>query len=199
MQEQNESKSPSLVARIGIRNLIWLGIFGALLLAVATTWLWSYRTLPTATWRELNDTLPWTSEGLRVESVKGQWKSAAGNERMMLRTAYYPEAEIELGESEGSGMLYIIFTDSNGRQAGDTISLYYNKGVFNTRKELNIDAEGNKARVFVEAGYDDESYFTLHQIDESSPLWRVNLRLRPEGAHNMRHMGCVTIPVELRK
>ncbi len=198
MQEQNESKAPSLVARIGLKNIIWLGIFAALTLAAATTWLWPHRTLPTATWREDNSTLPWKSESLTIESVTGYWKSAAGNERMMLRTAYYPVAEIELGESQGSGMLYITFTDSNDRQTGDTINLYYDKGNFRPRQEVNISAEGNKARVFIEAGYDKDSEFALLQFDESMPLWRINLSCRPEGAHDVQPVGSVTIPARLQ-
>ncbi len=198
MQEQNESETPSLVARLGLWNIIGVAAFGVMMLTVAITWLWPYHSLPTATGREMNSDFPWEKESIAVENVQGYWKSSAGDARMMLRATCYPVAEIELGETEGSGMLYIVFTDSSGRQAGDTINLYYNKGKFNTRKEVNIEAEGNKARVFVETGYDDESYFRLHQIDESSALWRINLRYRPEGAYDVKSVGDVTIPAELK-
>ncbi len=194
MQEQQATQAPSFLARVGLRNAIWLGIFATAMLAAAITWLWPYRTLPTATGREANSTLPWKTDSIRVEKVTGHWNSATGNERMMLRSAYYPVAEIELGESEGSGMLYIIFTDNRGRQAGDTITLYYNKGTFVPRTESNISIEGNKARVYVETGYDGDSDFELHRIDESDPLWRINLRYRPEGTSDVLPMGYVTIP-----
>ncbi len=198
MQEQNESKAPSLVARLGTKNLIWLGVFVVMMLAVATTWLWPHRTLPTSSWRDANSTLPWQNDGLKVKELTGYWKSSAGNERMMLRTAYYPVAEIELGECDGSGMLYISFTDSNDRQTGDAINLYYEKGNFRPRQEVNIMTEGNKARVFIEAGYDKRCDFELHQFDESTPLWRVQLACRPEGARDVQPLGSVTIPAELQ-
>ncbi len=197
MQEQNESKVPSFAARLGARNIICLSVFGILMLAAALAWLLPHAALRTATWREADNTLPWKSGSLVVKSLKGHWESSAGNERMMLRTAFYPVADIELGEAEGSGMLYINFTDSNGRQAGDTISLYYNKGAFNPRDEQNIKAEGNKARVHIETGYDREDEFRLHQLDESSDLWRISLHFRPEGAYDMQPMGYITIPAEL--
>ncbi len=196
MQEQKASKGVSRVKRIGIRNIIWLSLFGVLMLAVAITWLWPYRTLPTASWRDANSTLPWENESLKVEDVKGHWANATGNERMMLRAAYYPVAEIELGDSQGSGMLYITFSDSRGRQAGDTINLTYENGSFHPRHEVNISAEGKKARVFVETGYEQDSEFELHLFDASSPLWRINLQYRPEGAYDVQPMGFVTIPAK---
>ncbi len=199
MQEQKASNASSLVARIGVWNLIWLGILGVLLLAAAITWLWPYRALPTASWRDMNSNLPWKNDSICVEGVSGYWKSAKGNERMVLRAACYPVAEIELGESEGSGMLYISFTDENDHQAGDTISLYYNKGEFRPRKEVNIEASGNKACVFVEAGYDKETEYKLHMHDESQQLWRINLYYRPDGTTKMNYMGSETIPATLLK
>ncbi len=199
MQEQKASKAASFLGRFGMKNVIGLGILSILLLGAALTWLCPYASLPTASGRELNSTLPWENESLRVESVRGYWANSAGNERMMLRTACYPVAEIQLGESPGSGMLYVSFSDSNGHQAGDTINLYYSKGQFRSRKELNIEAEGDKARVFVEAGYDKLNEFELHQYDESSPLWRVNLYYRPEGSSEMTFMGSETIPATFEK
>ncbi len=199
MQEQKASKATSIIARIGLKNIVGISIFTALMLAVAVTWLAPYNSLPTATWRVANDTLPWRNDSLRVENVTGHWESAAGNARMMLRTAYYPVADIELGESEGSGMLYVRFTDEKGHQAGDTINLYYNKGSFHPRQEVNITAEGTRARVFVEAGYDKESDFKLHQLDESIPLWRIEILYRPDGDADMKPMGSVTISAELEQ
>ncbi len=196
MQEQNASKGASLVARIGMKNIIWLGIFSILMLAAAFTWLWPYRNLPTATWREANSTLPWVNEGIVVKDVKGHWESSAGNERLALRTAWYPVAEMELAESQGSGMIYVRFTDNNGVQVGDTVNLYYDKGNFQPRQETNIQAEGSKARVFVEAGFAKDNDFELHVLDESCPLWRVNLYFRPDGANDIRFLGSETIPAK---
>ncbi len=199
MQEQKASKATSVVARMGMGNIIWSGLLVILLLTAAGIWLRPYGDLATATWREADSTLPWEAEGLRVEKVRGYWESSEGNTRMALRAACYPVAEIELGEAQGSGMLYITFTDENTHQAGDTINLYYDKGQFRPRHELNIVAEGNKARVFVEAGYDRASEFELHQHDESSPLWRVNIFYRPEGSVDMRPVGSETIPARFEK
>ncbi len=199
MQEQNASKATSFLKRFGVGNLVGTLIFGALMLAAALIWLLPYSTLPTASWREVNDNLPWEKDGLCLEEVRGCWLSSSGHERMALRAACYPVAELELGEAEGSGMLYVRFIDSNGRQAGDTIALSYSKGQFLPRQEVNIQAEGKKARVFVETGYDEEGAFRLHQLDESIPLWRVSVFCRPEGTQDMQPMGYVTIPARLQQ
>ncbi len=199
MHEQNASDAPSPTPRRNVGNIIWLSLFAALMLAAALIWLWPHTSLPTATWREANVDLPWKHESVRVNAVEGHWESAAGNERMSLRTACYPVAHVELGEASGSGMLYIMFMDSKGKQAGDTINLYYEKGNFRPRKELNISAEGNKARVFIETGYDNPREFELHRVDESSELWRIRLFCRPEGTTDMQFLGFVTIPAKLQQ
>ncbi len=194
MQDQKASKTAVLLAQFGTRNVISLIIFCLLLLAVALIWLWPSRSLPTSTWRDANSTLPWRNESVCVEKVKGAWVNSAGDERMALRTACYPVADIELGEAGGSGMLYITFIDERGHQAGDTLSLHYDKGQFLPRREPNMEAEGNKARVFIETGYETLKDFELHQYDEHSPLWRVRLHYRPEGAAEMSPLGFETIP-----
>ncbi len=199
MHEQKASKAARFVARIGIWNLVWMGLFGVLLLVAALIWLLPYNSLPTATWRNSNSTLPWEQDGLRVEKLCGHWESAAGNERMMLRVACYPAAELELGEAEGSGMLYLFFTDDKGHQAGDTITVWYDKGQFRPRKEVNIEAAGNRLRVFVEAGFEKMNDYELHLHDESRPLWRVWVHHRPEGTAEMKLLGYETIPATLLK
>ncbi len=194
MQEQKASKATSLLARFGIWNVIWLGICGAMVLVAAFAWLWPYRTLSTASWREANSTLPWTAPGIVVQDFSGMWKSSAGNERMMLRATYYPAANIELGSTQGDGLLYIRFTNGNGHQLGDTISLPYKNGAFQPRHEVNIRAEGSKAHVYVEAGFESKQDFELHTLDESAPLWRAHLYFRPDGDTSLHALGSVTIP-----
>ncbi len=194
MQEQEASKAPSRVARLGLWNIFWMVVCAALLLVAALAWLWPYHTLHTSTWREANSTLPWVGPGLTVKEVKGHWESSQGNERMMLRAVYYPVAEIELGQFQGSGMLYVSFTDGGGHQVGDTISLSYADGAFRPRTDVNIHTEGGKARVFIETGYENRSDFDLHMLDEYSPLWRVLIHHRPEGQYDVFPVGYVTIP-----
>ncbi len=196
MQAQNASKTRQFIARIGLRNLIWGGIFAGLLLTAAAIWLWSYRDLPTATGREANDTLPWQTGSLTVEEVRGHWRSSEGHARMELRAALYPVARLTLGEGQGSGMLYVRFTDSAGKQAGDIISLPYRDGSFVPRTESNINASGKTAEVYVEAGFESKDYFTLHQINEHSALWRIQVACMPEGTSTPRLLGFVTIPAE---
>ncbi len=197
MHEQNASEAPTRTSRRSLGNIIWLSLFAALMLAAALVWLWPHSSLPTATGREVHSGLPWKHDSVQVKTVKGHWASAAGDERLSLRTAYYPVAEVELGDSSGSGMLYIMFMDDKRQQAGDTISLYYEKGSFRHRKELNIHAEGSKAHVFIETGYGKKTDFELHQVDESAPLWRIRLLYRPDGAADMQPLGFVTIPAKL--
>ncbi len=194
MQEQKASKAPARKARLGLRNIIWLTIFGSLMLTAAIVWLRPHCGLATSCGREASCTLPWENEGICVNEVKGHWMSSEGNERMMLRTAYYPVAEITLGDAQGSGMLYIHFEDERGRRAGDSINLTYADGKFTPREDMDIRTEGNKARVLIEAGYTQASEFELHCCDASSPLWRIHLRYRPEGADTVTTLGSVTIP-----
>ncbi len=196
MQEQKASKPATFVARFGLANIIWSSVCAALLLAAALVWLLPYASLPTATGRTADDTLPWEAPTLRVEKVSGCWMRSEGNARMQLRAAFYPEAVIELGDATGSGRLYVRFTDSNGHQSGDTITLSYKDGAFLPRREVNISAEGRAARVFVEAGFETENEFRLHEVSESEQLWRVNLSCLPQGESDIRPLGSITIPAE---
>ncbi len=198
MQEQKASKAPNIVARLGLRNIIWLAVFGSLMLTAAIVWLRPHCGLTTSCGREAHNTLPWENEGIRVNEVKGHWMSSEGNERMMLRTAFYPVAEVTLSEAQGRGMLYIYFEDERGRRAGDPIYLTYANGEFTPREDMDVKAEGNKARVFIEAGYTQASEFELHCCDASSPLWRIHLRYRPEGKEAVTSLGSVTIPARCR-
>ncbi len=196
MQAQQASKTRQFIARLGRRNLIWGGIFGVLMLAGTVTWLWSYRGLPTASGRMANASLPWERGPVTIEELTGCWRSSKGNARMELRAAYYPAATITLGEVQGNGMLYVRFTDSNGRQMGDILSLPYRDGAFVPRNELNIHAEGRKAEVHIEAGLNSKDELTLMQLNENLPLWRVALACLPEGADQSILLGFVTIPME---
>ncbi len=204
MQAQKASKTAQWVARIGRRNLIWGLIFAALMLTAALVWLLPYRHLPTASWRNADIDLPWETDSIIVEELRCHWQSSAGNERMELRASHYPVANIRLGEeSRGSGMLYVRFTDSDGRPAGDTLYLYYENGNFKQREEVNIRAGGKEARVYVEEGFAVRARgkrrlndFNLHCADEHSPLWRVTLSYRPEGAAKPLPLGFATIPAE---
>ncbi len=168
-----------------------------LLLAAGFVWLWHYRNLPTSTWREVNDTLPWKGASLTVEELQGQWRSSAGHARMELRAAYYPVAKLRLGECQGSGMLYLRFTDSSGRQAGDIISLQYRDGAFVPRTASNINAAGKEAEVHVETGFEDKDAFILHQLNEHTALWRIAVAYMPEGNTSTALLGFVTIPAEV--
>ncbi len=196
MQEQNASKALSPIRRFGVKNSLWSSTAAALLLGAALVWLVPHCSLPTASWRDARSTLPWDAPTLRVEEVKGVWKSSKGHARMELRAAYYPVAEIGLGEAQGAGMLYVRFTDPAGHQVGDTINLHYKDGAFLPREDVNIHAAGAKATAFIEAGYDKETDFHLHEVDENSPLWRVKLFNRGEGEAEMHELGSVTIPAE---
>ncbi len=196
MQEQKASARASLITRFGVKNTIWTALCATLLLVAAILWLVPYASLPTASWRDFHHGLPWKSPTLRVNKVDACWKSSAGHKRMELRAAYYPTVAIELGVSQGSGLLNVRFTTGTGVQLGDTINLHYKDGAFMQREEVNIRTEGNKAELFVEAGYERTTDFHLHVLDEASPLWRVNLFNRAEGESEMQLLGSVTIPAK---
>ncbi len=186
----------NIVTRLGKANVIWGAVFFALMLVAALIWLCPYSSLTTSTWRQTNDGLPWEMDGVTVKHVNGHWQSAGDNERMRLRAAYYPVAEIELGSGDGSGVLYARFHNSHGHPVGDSLPLPYKNGAFVPRDEINIKASGSKATVFIEQGYETAVDFRQHVLDEKTPLWSVHFRCRPEGEPEPVRLGEADIPAE---
>ena len=150
-------------------------------------------TLPSYTGRDTSDALPWKSEGICMRGAEAYWKSAQGDERMMLRTAYYPEARLCLGETPGSGFLLLSFRDTWGREVGDPVHLPYTHGQFEPRDQSTLQANEQQATIRLETGYGSDSEMQAHLINDEEPLWTVAVKLCPEGAAEAQpwHIFCV--------
>ncbi len=194
MQEQKATKIGKLIRKIGIKNLIYLSLFGCIMVVALGVVLYSYRHIPVAEWREYSSGFPRAgAEGVVLQDVQATWNSAKGNARMELRTAYYPSATLTLSGTKGSGMLLVHFADSKNRQRGDTLSLAYKDGKFVPRKDVDIQAENETATVLIETGFGDEASYLLHCLNEEEPLWRVYVRQRPQGSGETYLLGYRTI------
>ncbi len=198
MQKSDAQEKMGIVSRLGTKNILWMSVSLVLLLTALGAGLYAYRNLPTSRWREvISPTLPWQGEGIQVQDINAHWRNSQGHARMELRAAYYPVANIRLGEGTGSGTLLIRFVDSSGDQVGDPISLPYEGGNFLPTRDHNIRAEGKEAEIFVESGFPSRDDFALHRLTETSPLWRVILWNRPADAPEERFVGYISVsPVD---
>lgn len=190
MQEQKATKIGKLIRRIGIKNLIYLSMFGCIMVVALSVVLHTYRHIPVAEWREISSGFPRVgAEGVVLQDVQTAWNSSKGNARLELRTVYYPSATLTLGGEKGSGMLLVNFVDSKNRQRGDTLSLAYKDGKFIARKDVDIQAENETATVLIETGFGDRDSYLLHCLNEEEPLWRVYVRQRPQGSGETYLLG----------
>lgn len=198
MQESDAQVGKKGPGKMGGKNIFWMSLCLILLLMALGAGLYAYRHLPTSQGREVvSPSLPWQSDGLRVEEIDSYWRNSQGHARMELRAAYYPVAHIRLGECPGKGSLLIRFIDSHGDQVGDPVSLPYEAGNFLPVRDHNITTDGKEAEIFVESGFQSKDDFTLHLLTESAPLWRVIVWNRPEGTPEESFVGYISVsPVE---
>lgn len=188
-----------------LKSLLSLRLRFCSLLALATAAVliglcaWFIHGLPSYTGRDTGDALPWQEEGICIRSAEAYWKSAQGDERMMLRTAYYPEARLCLGETQGSGFLLLSFRDTWGREVGDPIRLPYAHGQFEPRDQNTLQAHEGQATVRLEIGYGSDSEMQAHLINAEEPLWTVAVKLCPEGAAEARPWHTICIRPEIRR
>ena len=180
-----------------------LRFFPLLALATAAVLLglcaWFIHGLPSYTGRDASDALPWQGEGICMRSAEAYWKSSQGDERMMLRTAYYPEARLGLGETPGSGFLLLSFRDTWGREVGDPIRLPYAHGQFEPRDQSALQAHEGQATVRLEVGYGSDSEMQAHLINPKETLWTLEVKLCPEGAAEARPWHTICIRPEIRR
>ena len=194
MQEQKASKIGKLIRRIGIWNLVFLILFGGVLVVALGVAVYSSRNIPTSEWRETERYYRrGGAENIELQNIETGWKSSKGNARLELRTAYYPSAKLTIAGGKSSGRLLIRFQDSRNQQQGDTLSLSYRDGKFVPRKDVDIQAENNTATVLLERGFVDDDSYLLHCLNEEEPLWRVYVWQQPEGTKNAYLLGYRTI------
>ncbi|MGN0836587.1 MAG: hypothetical protein ACI4OS_04030 [Akkermansia sp.] len=188
-----------------IKSLLSLRLRFFPLLALATAAVlaglcaWFISALPSYTGRDASDALPWQDEGICIRSAEAYWKSAQGDDRMALRTAYYPEARLSLGETQGSGFLLLSFRDTWGREVGDPIRLAYSHGHFEPRDQSSLQAHEGQATIRLETGYGSTSEMQAHLINPEEPLWTVMVKLCPEGAAEARQWHIFCVRPEIRR
>lgn len=193
MQEENEKKEPGILKKIGWKNIIFLTLFGGMVIAVLGGVLYSYRNIPTAHWRMSGMSFPIKRAGVEITDIDAQWKNSAGNARLELRTSYYPVATITTGELSGSGIIIFNFLDNRKAQQGPMLAIRYRDGQLVKQDEVNMKVEGNTATILLEGGYKENSDYQLHRLREEEPLWRLQVWVRPDGHDATHYVGYTTI------
>ena len=106
MQEQKASKIGKLIRRIGIWNLVFLILFGGVLVVALGVAVYSSRNIPTSEWRESERYYRrGGAENIVLQNIETGWKSSKGNARLELRTAYYPSAKLTIAGGKSSGLV----------------------------------------------------------------------------------------------
>ena len=188
MQDQEPAKEK----KTGLKDRIWGGI-ALLLLAVGIICFYcQFNNLPRSEWRDASTPLSWKIEGVCIEEAEAFWKSSVGDSRMELRSFNFPVCRLKLGESSGKGQLVVHFRNGEGVQMGDRLYLPYTDGKFIPRENNSIKVNEHEAFIRLEDGFLTRDEYTLHQMDQNAPLWRVMVECRPEGG-NMVEIGQLSI------
>lgn len=194
-----ESDTPAPEQKAPRKNLIGrlCGIAGIVcLIGVLATVIAVWCAAPTGEWRNAYTPTPWRGSNITVEEASAAWKSAEGNEHMALRTAYYPEVSLKLGEISGSGMVYVTFYSITGSQIGEALRVRYSKEGFQSLDDEWTTSAGKEAKVRMSRGFADKAEYTLHELKQDERLWRVEVRCLPEGQDDMETLGYVSIVPE---
>ena len=184
-----ESEKPK---KSGWKTHIWAGI-ALLILATGIISFWcTIQKLPHADWRTEFKPLSWKAAGVCIDHAEAHWKASAGDARMELRAYCFPVCRLELDEAEGSGVIAVRFTNAQGVQMGDRISLRYENGKFQPRESNSMKVTETEATVRLEDGFLSSDEYTLHQFSQDSPLWRVYVECRPDGGE-LQPLGYLSI------
>ena len=179
MQDQEPGKEK----KTGLKDRIWGGI-ALLLLAVGVICFYcQFNKLPRAEWRDASTPLAWEVDGLCIEEAEAFWKSSAGDARMELRSYNFPVCRLKLGDSPGKGQVVVRFMNGEGIQMGDRVYIPYADGKFIPRENNSMKVTEQEAHVRLEDGFLSRDEYTLHQMDQNAPLWRVMVECRPEGGN----------------
>ena len=193
MQEQKAKTRWAFLSKIGIKNLVWLTMFGGLMMVVLGVVLYTYRNLPVAEWRDSNSKMPIRGIGVVIDELSAEWKNAAGNARMELRTSYYPLVSMHMQSCTGNGIFFVKFVDGRGEQMGEHVILRYRDGRFIPVNDFTIKAEGLKAEISLESGFGNKHEYQLHQLKEEENLWRVQIWQRAADSNTTYYLGYCTI------
>ena len=187
---QHQEQNTSVLQRL--TRSIW-GILSFLLLTAAGIYLWNIvSNAPQAKWRNAFQPLPWEQEGIVISEAEASWKNSKGDERMELRSFCYPSVRIKLAAAEGEGTISIRFFDSTSSQIGDRVNIPYKNGKLLAPKSPCIQATENEVTVRLEDGYRNEDLYTLHQVNQDEPYWRVELEYAPQGQER-KFLGYISV------
>lgn len=191
-----ESVSPAPEQKASRKNLFsrLCGIAGIVcLIGVLATVLAVWCAAPTGDWRNAYTPTPWKGGNVTVEEASAVWKSSKGNEHMELRTAYYPEVSLKLGECSGNGMFFITFFSVTGSQIGEALRIRYSKEGFQPLDDEWTTSSGKDAKIRMSRGFAAASDYTLHELKQDEQLWRAEVRCLPEGEDDMETLGYISI------
>lgn len=161
-------------------------------LAALIAYVMSFSEWTTAEGRGLSAELPWRGHALTISSVSGSWRPSAGNARISLRAAYYPEVKLSL--SSGDGELLVRFRNGQGAFVGDPVTLRAKAGRFLPSSDRNVDVDGATATVSCEMGFARETDYRHHALQLSEPLWSVAVwERRPDDSLPEEPLGRASI------
>lgn len=142
---------------------------------------------------------PWRAAGVSIADARAAWIPAAEHPRLKDRPdylgkiAYFPAARLELGETSGSGRLYVSFRNSVGNRVGNLVVLRYSNGSFEEKREPGIEVSGQKALISIESGLEDDAALTEQRLREGSPLWTLRVDVHPDGDSFEEQLGSTTL------
>lgn len=175
-EKTGASPRPKRIAAYVCHALGLLLLVSAVGAGVAVVWQ-----LPVTDWKNAYLPTPWVGENLRIEQAQASWKNAAGDQFMALRTAYYPELTLTLGECSGEGLMMVNFRSVTGSVVGDTVHLRYTASGFVPQLGDLVQTNGKTAVCRIAKGFETKDDYTLHQLNEQEQLWRAEVRYVPQG------------------
>ncbi len=140
---------------------------------------------------------PQELEPFTIESVDGCWKTTEGDERLALRACYVPYVRVKLADVKAEGALYGRFADGQNKELGNMVPLYFNTNGFLPSNDALVKVDGFTAYVSLDQGFTAKSYFQVHAIDESQPLWRFNISYKISGENSRPDIGYTSINASL--
>lgn len=188
---QEARKGLSLVSIISIVLTALILISAALMVGHAIT-----SRIETRDGRMAGLSFPYETPDFTIESAETSWRSSEGDERLALRTSYYPCATITLADIKGEGALIISFSNSENKNLGYMTSLRFTADGFEPKNDASVKTEGKTATIILEGGYATKDDFYLHCIDESQPLWRLNMAYKMSKSNNRVDVGYASISVD---
>lgn len=188
---QTDRKGLSVISIICITLTALILISAAIMLGNAII-----SRLETRDGRMAGMSFPYEAEGFTIESVKTSWRSSEGDERLALRASFYPTATVTLKDIKADGVLLLSFANSENKPLGNMTALRFTSEGFTPMNDACVTIDGKTATIILEGGYAAKDDFYLHCIDESQPLWRLNLAYKMTNANNRVTVGYTSISPE---